>query len=417
MNQHNYDGAAAAFRGVLTDLQTAPQFNADGPDAESRLRRGFREHLNYTFALGDPLQRVAENLQLYPAVARFVWMMSANNRLADIAFHVPKVADFTDDGLTVPGSSYGMRLRQPQPGLDQLLGAIGRLKSDKESRRAAVTIFQPMDAVRDSNDIPCAFGLFFYNRNGRLLTTVIMRSNNAFRLLPFNIFEFSMLAEVVAVESELQCGPITHMAGSMHLYQGDENPVAEFLASDKPSPTVMGPMPTEKLPLEEITKLAVFEAALRHGSAALNANTVANWLDRATRDLHPYWAQLAYVLVAGVAANIDQRTLELAKARVHLPLQPFLPPLKAGTPAPEQKSFPDLFGQDAESSKVVPFHRTALRNKFAALAEAHEMTTATPIGAARLLRAQSIVLDRLAARGEEDMLTPEAFQRALQDAG
>jgi hypothetical protein len=76
------------------------------------LRSGFREYLNYSFALTDLLQRLAQSLCLYTATARIVWMMSANNRPADIAFHVPSVKSFTDDELTVPGSNYGMRLRE-----------------------------------------------------------------------------------------------------------------------------------------------------------------------------------------------------------------------------------------------------------------------------------------------------------------
>jgi thymidylate synthase len=414
VDQSAYSGSADTFRGVLTTLQSAPQLEADGPDA-GRLRRGSREHLNYSFTLADPRQRLAERLPLYAAVARVVWMMSANNRLADIAFHEPRVKAFTDDDLTVPGSSYGTRLRQPQPGLDQLLGAIGRLKNEADSRRAAVAIFQPVDAVRDSNDIPCAFGLFFHNRGGRLLTTVIMRSNNAFTLLPFNLFEFSLLAEVVSVEAGLEFGPITYFAGSMHLYDDDAGRAAEFLKTAAFIPPTMGPMPKEVSPLAQLTKLAQFEADLRHGSAAMNARNVQNWLDRAARELHPYWAELAFVLVSGLGARVDRRTLELASERVQADLKPFLPAL-AATVAAEPVGFGDLFEKSAPPPVLVPLHRTAVLKKFATLAVAYEQEIGMPIGAGKLLRAQGIVSERLAARGEADALTKEVFLQALEDA-
>jgi hypothetical protein len=342
-------------------------------------------------------------------------MMSANNRLADIAFHEPRVKAFTDDALTVPGSSYGMRLRQPQPGLDQVLGAIGRLTEQTDSRRAAVSIFHPVDAVRTSNDIPCAFGLFFHNRGGRLLTTVMMRSNNAFTLLPFNIFEFSLLAEVVAVEANLELGPITYFAGSMHLYDDDADRAAEFLATPIAPPVLMDAMPVEAKPLAELTKLAQFEADLRHGSAAVNARTVEDWLDRADRELHSYWAQLAYVLVAGVAAKVDRRTLALTSDRVKNGLKPFLPRL-AATAAADAANFGDLFERGALRPEVVPLHRTAVMQKFATLAATHEKRIGLPIGAVQLLRAQGMVAERLAARGEADALTQEVFLKALEDA-
>ncbi len=416
--QHNtYNGAASAFRSVLTALQTAPQIEADGPEAEARLRRGFREHLNYSFVLDAPLQRLTGRLSLYTAVARVVWMMSANNRLADIAFHEPRVNSFTDDGLTVPGSNYGMRLRQPQPGLDQVLGAIGRLKAEADSRRAAVTIFQPVDAVRASKDIPCAFGLFFHNRGGRLLTTVIMRSNNAFALLPFNLFEFSLLAEVVAVEAELDYGPVTYFAGSMHLYDSDADRARELLATSTDVSPTMVPMPRDISPLGELTRLAQFEADLRHGSASLSARSAQEWLDRAARDFSPYWAQFAFVLVCGVAAKVDRRTFDIARNYVRSDLRPFLPPLATTAKAAAPAGLGDLFDRGATPPVVVPLHRTAVMQRFAALAEAHETATGGRLGAGTLLRAQGIVAERLAARGEVEALTQEVFLQALKDAG
>jgi thymidylate synthase len=414
VDQINYVGAASAFRGVLTELQTAPQLKADGADA-ARLRRGSREHLNYSLVLENPRQRLSERLPIYPAIARVVWMMSANNRLADIAFHEPRVKAFTDDDLTVPGSSYGMRLRQPQPGLDQILGAIGRLKNEADSRRAAVSIFQPVDAVRDSNDIPCAFGLFFHNRGGHLLTTVIMRSNNAFTLLPFNLFEFSLLAEVVAVEAGLELGPITYFAGSMHLYDSDAQRASEFLSTAATVPSTMEPMPTAVSPLSELTKLAHFEADLRHGSAALNARNVGDWLDRAARELNPYWSQFAYVLVSGVAASVDRRTLDLATDRVQADMKAYLPTLSAAAAAAPSAGLGELFDRGVPPPVVVPLYRTAVMQKFARMAEEHEKRTGTPLGSARLLGAQGIIADRLAARGEAEALTQEVFLQALDN--
>jgi hypothetical protein len=416
MKHDTYACAAKAVRGVLTALRKAPHLDACGPGA-LRLRRGFREHLNYSFILTDPLQRVAERLPLYAATARIVWMMSANNRLPDIAFHVPAVASFTDDELTVPGSSYRMRLRQPQPGLDQVLGAIDRLKKQPDGRQAAVTIFHPMDAVRPSADIPCAFGMLFHNRGGSLLTTVIMRSNNALKLLHFNLFEFSLLAEVVAVEAGLTLGPITYFAGSMHLYDDDAHQAGQFLGTQVSVPPTLVPMPTDVSPLRELITLAKFEAALRHGSAALNSHSVKGWLDRAAEQLHPYWAQFAFVLVAGVAANVNRRTLDLASNRVRPDLRPFLPALTREAEIAEPVGSADLFGQGASTPVLVPFYSTPVMEKFAVLAKAHEKETGALLGAATLLGAQQIVSERLAARGEANALTQEVFLQALQAAG
>jgi hypothetical protein len=412
MTDQSYAGANDAFHGTLQALQTAQHLSGDGPEA-AKLRRGSRELLNYNFVLREPRQRIAQGLRIYPGVARFVWMMSANNRLADIAFHEPKVSDFTDDGLTVPGSSYGMRLRQPLPGIDQIQGAIERLRSEADSRRAAVTIFQPVDALRHSNDIPCAFGMFFHNRGGQLHTTVLMRSNNAFRLLPFNMFEFSLLAEVVAVEAGLAFGPVTYFAGSMHLYDADFDQASAFLEGAAIDQPAMEAMPRDASPLSELTRLGRFEADLRHGSGSLNARTVESWVERATKELTPYWAQLGLILVAGLAAKAGADAFDLAARHVH-------PDLRSGLPTPvpavvEQRDFGPLFG-GREAPRVVPIFRTELAERFAELAERHERESKAQIGARRLLAAQRSVMDRLAARGESESLTMEVFLKALSDA-
>lgn len=129
--------AAVALRSVLNDLlELSP---AKGP-SDSQRPGSIREQLNYQFSIQALLDRLGPRLPLDVATARFVWMMTANNRLADIAFYEPRVKSFSDDGLTVPGSSYGMRLRQPQPGLDQVANVINTLTSDRNTRRAAITV-------------------------------------------------------------------------------------------------------------------------------------------------------------------------------------------------------------------------------------------------------------------------------------
>ena len=110
-----------------------------------------KEILNFSCVLSQPRKRLPHNparkLNLPAAVARFVWMMAGSDRLADIAFYEPKVSFFSDDGIAVPGSSYGQRILRSRPGLNQLESAIARLKQDPASRRAAISIYHPEDAA------------------------------------------------------------------------------------------------------------------------------------------------------------------------------------------------------------------------------------------------------------------------------
>jgi Thymidylate synthase len=410
-----YEGADEAFSSIVKSLLDAPHLEAEG-DGAQRTRQGSYEQLNYSFLLNSPRRRLSGELNAPVAAARFVWMMSANNRLADIAFYEPKVMGFTDDGLTVPGSSYGMRLRQPQPGVDQIAGAISRLKDEKDTRRAAVSIFQPIDAIRESKDIPCAFGIFFHNRDGFLKTTILMRSNNAWDLLPFNMFELSMLAEVIAVEAGLKLGEMTYFAGSMHLYDRHVQKVNGW--STGRSLSEMTEIPQGSNPLAELTELGRFEAELRHSSTSIDNRSINEWLDRVTSRFSPYWSQFGFLLLAAVAASRDQRTLDSVRSRISALILPFVP--REATASRKESSMPidagPLFGGAQQETNVVVFARPELRMRFAELAKQHEEKHGM-IGSARLLKAQGQILDRLAARGETEALSKEVFEAALNSAG
>ena len=263
--------------------------------------------LDYSTGFTQPRARIITNplrpLNIVVAVARFTWMVGGNNRVHDIAYYEPKVGGFTDNGLTVPGSCYGNRLFEPRPGLNQLVGVVDQLIRDPHTRRASAVVWAPEDAVRQSNDIPCTFGVFFHVREERLLMQTIMRSNNAYRILPFNLFEFSMLQELVAAQIGRELGPYLHHAGSMHVYDNDgEMPNTRALA-DSPmgQSVVMDAMPHEN-PMIMSNLLARYEADLRHSCNRKEFDAV---LTKADALLQPYWRSLFGVLAMFTAAKRD----------------------------------------------------------------------------------------------------------------
>jgi hypothetical protein len=269
-----------------------------------------RELLGFDVVLEEPRRRIIANsvrpLPIVGAVARFVWMMAGNDRLEDIAFYEPLVRHYSDDGLVVPGSNYGARLRYAGAQTDQVRGAISRLrgadaKADGGLRRAANVIWRPEDAVRPSSDIPCAFGIFYSPRDDKLITQLVMRSNNALSLLPFNIFEFSLLGEVVAVHSDLELGAMRVEAASMHLYTRDAARAAQILSAGcSGEGPEMPAMPLDPPPLEQINLLAQREARMRHEQARLRSGTAVEM--RALGDgLHQYWMGFLEVLLAHAA--------------------------------------------------------------------------------------------------------------------
>lgn len=263
------------------------------------------EILNYSTGMSNPRARIVTNplrpLNIVVAVARFTWMIAGNNRIHDIAFYEPKVGGFTDNGLVVPGSCYGNRLVEARPGLNQLSGVVERLRSNPGTRRAAAVVWTPEDAVRVSQDIPCAFGVFFHIRDGRLVQTTAMRSNNAYRILLFNLFEFSMLQELVAAELEVPVGEYLHWAASMHVYDNDfEIPNTYALAAAEPGTSVeMQAMPITNA-FAQANTLAQLEARMRHCCSTTEWGGIVN---HANDNLNQYWLDLFGILATFHAAK------------------------------------------------------------------------------------------------------------------
>jgi hypothetical protein len=184
---------------------------------------------------------------------------------------------------------------------------FGRLKEDTSSRRAAISIFHPEDVTRNSKDIPCTFGLFYHIRDNLLHATTVMRSNNAFILMPYNIFEFALLAEVLASELGVEVGSLTHNAISMHLYENDvenaKSVIDEFNSNQVKTINSLPKIESGSQPLEEIRKLVILEAELRHGSAGISGNNIEEWISKGEQKLNKYWSQFYYLLLFHVVKS------------------------------------------------------------------------------------------------------------------
>ena len=305
------------FRSLLRDiLETGQQVNA-GESLSVGSNQTTYEILNYSFSLPNPRDRLLFNpkrrLNLTAAIGRFTWMMSGSDLLSGIEFYDPKARNFSDDGVTVPGSSDGARLLRPQPRLNQIDNVIKLLKEDASTRRAAVTIYRAEDAGRESRDIPCTMGLVFNVRSGGLHATTLMRSNNAVRVLPYDLFLFSLLSEIVASAVGVPLASYHHFAVSMHIYEKDLALAREILDQPPLERTIMAPMPLGTA-LAEIEKLIKFETELRSSYTMLDENKVKEWRERIEQEFSNYWQEFARVLLLNAlrkssVANIQKQAI------------------------------------------------------------------------------------------------------------
>lgn len=304
--------AEAALRELLARVLNCGVTRISGP-ASHNAGRPIRELVHGSLEFGQLPQRLAgcrgPGGWISPglAAARFLYLLTGRRDLQFIAPFSSGVRKFSGDGIHLGGSAYGARLFGSQPGTDQIRRCAQIITSRPDTKRAAATLFPPYTGNETSVDVACCLGIMFLPRSGALDTSVIMRANDALRLLPYNMFEFSMLAELVASLTGLQAGTYRHLAISMHLRGDDDIKLAaDFCASPAPRTTIdMGQMPD--LTWDTVTALADLANALPdclNGSPGLIARRAAEITSRTRSLAGPYWGD---VLAAAAARGLARK--------------------------------------------------------------------------------------------------------------
>jgi thymidylate synthase len=98
------------------------------------------------------------------------------------------------------------------------------LKSDKDSRRAAMMILSREHLLSKTNDYPCTYSISFRIRSNKLNMTVRMRSQDSIFGMSNDIPAFSLIHEMMYVTMretypDLEHGDYTHSADSFHVYE------------------------------------------------------------------------------------------------------------------------------------------------------------------------------------------------------
>jgi len=169
-----------------------------------------------------------------------LWMLAGRNDLAFLTQFVKRFEQFSDDGHTLAGA-YGHRWRKhfherkatpvgvfPKP-IDQIEQVVTLLKAEPFSRRAIITMFDPVEDLHTdevSKDVPCNISICFrviYGKRdeaNRLDMTVINRSNDLiWGLAGANAVHMSILQEYIAAKLELVVGYFRTYTTNLHAYE------------------------------------------------------------------------------------------------------------------------------------------------------------------------------------------------------
>ena len=151
------------------------------------------------------LSRTETRGKPFSCLGELCWYLAGTNQLGFISYYLKHYKESAEGDLIFGG--YGPRLFR-NDGLDQLTNVTNLLRRKPGSRRAVIQLFSAEDLVEDHKDIPCTCTLQFMIRSAKLQMVTHMRSNDAFRGLPHDIFAFTMLQEILARSLSVDLGTV-----------------------------------------------------------------------------------------------------------------------------------------------------------------------------------------------------------------
>ena len=245
-----YRSATVAWLHILQHL-VAQRHNAVAPRGQRTVEL---LHNSVAYPIARPVVVAPTRKLSYKFMAaEAMWILAGDDRVETIAPYNPNIAQFSDDGVTFAGA-YGPRIEE------QISYVVRKLLDDRDTRQAVLTIWRPNPAA--SRDIPCTVSMTFNIRAGRLNAHVFMRSSDAWLGVPYDFFNFAMVAARVAwlynfnlMNEEprnpdvIEPGLVYWTAASSHLYERDLEDARHVL---KTTPSV-GADDVDPLPAELVT--------------------------------------------------------------------------------------------------------------------------------------------------------------------
>ena len=146
-----------------------------------------KEIMNQTisFDMNYPVcQHSRRKLSYIFMAAEAYWITSGSMLTEEIAPYNKHIAQFSDDGYIFNGA-YGPMF------ISQVEYVVKQLFDDPHTRQAVMTIWVPNPI--HSKDYRCTVSLIFNIRDGKLNTTVTMRSNDLILGRPYDMFNFTVM--------------------------------------------------------------------------------------------------------------------------------------------------------------------------------------------------------------------------------
>ncbi|GIF75943.1 thymidylate synthase [Asanoa siamensis] len=149
------------------------------------------------------------------AVAETVWHLSGSDAPWIFDYNA-RLHQYADGGVLL--GAYGPRMRNWGGKVDQLARVVEVLKQDRDSRRALIQLYDPALDAAGHKDVPCTLAFRFHLRAGRLHMGTLMRGQDVWIGMPYDVFFYTVLHELVAGWLDAELGEFHLHVGSLHIY-------------------------------------------------------------------------------------------------------------------------------------------------------------------------------------------------------
>ena len=157
------------------------------------------------------------NWKLEYAEAEWQWYLSGDpsiKKLGDIYGKIPPIWEKMADENGHVRSNYGWQWQRNH----QIDYVVNKLKSNPNTRHAAISIYDCKEHGTYESDTPCTYAVQFTILNDRLNMSVYMRSNDVWYGFCNDQYQFSSLQKMIADRLSIDVGWYYHHAHNMHLY-------------------------------------------------------------------------------------------------------------------------------------------------------------------------------------------------------
>lgn len=300
--------------------------------SRKKAKRDSWELVSHRFTIDDPRDRLihsaSRSINIFQCIGQFLWITQGNFNVDAISYYQRKAKEHSSDQIRVIGA-YGPRLFGVGH-MNQIQHILDTLHEDSGKRKAVASIYLPQFDQHGlpKEEVPCTLNLQYLVRGERLLALTYMRSQDAFNVLPYDAFVFTMLQEYVQCRLAPGCskelGSYYHYSGSFHAYEKDRERIMSVLAEPDSKDLPMPRMPRKDVQLQ-LKDMNEFESIVRTGVEASKKRgatvDLESMFELAENMLHEdYWRQIGYLLILYGAYKLkDRKHEDMARDRLRAP--------------------------------------------------------------------------------------------------